>query len=162
MAAPLSLTSGWFIAPGREAETIAALRRLAWEVQANEPDTLMYLVHVPFSADQPAIESLPPPTPNSVVFIEEYRTPEAFPQHVKGPVFRTFVEKNGSLFVNSDGKPFTTVPFLTRIAGFIRRGAGASPWFRPRHRPSHHYPRIPNAPTRSVGLIGKFQISLAN
>jgi hypothetical protein len=49
MAAPLSLTSGWFIAPGREAETIAALRRLAWEVQANEPDTLMYLVHVPFS-----------------------------------------------------------------------------------------------------------------
>jgi len=113
-------------------------------------------------ADQPAIQSLPPPTPNSVVFIEEYRTPQAFPQHVKGPVFRTFVEKNGSLFVNSDGKPFTTVPFLTRIAGFIRRGAGASPWFRPRHRPSHHYPRIPNAPTRSVGLIGKFQISLAN
>jgi predicted enzyme related to lactoylglutathione lyase/quinol monooxygenase YgiN len=119
MPAPLSLTSGWYIAPGKGSEALAALRNLAAAVYANEPDTLMYLVHTPF-ADEGSIVSRPPVTANSVVFFETYRTPQAFLAHVNGPVFQEFVAKNGSLFVNSNGGPFTTVQFLTRIAGFIR------------------------------------------
>jgi len=33
---------------------------------------------------------------------------------------------------------------------------------RPRHCPSHHRPRLPNTPSLSVELSGKFQISLAS
>jgi uncharacterized protein len=66
---PLSLISEWYIAPGGEAAALAALRQLAKDVQANEPGTLTYLVHMPFSGSA-RIQSLPPARPNSVLFLE--------------------------------------------------------------------------------------------
>lgn len=125
MAEPLSLTSTWFLVPGREAEAVPELRELARQVQEKEPGTLAYLVHMPF-ADSGAIVSLPPVVRSVVTFFEIYRDPQAFLDHVNGPVFKEFVSKHGSLFLQAHGNPWTTVSFLHREAGFIRgRAIGA-------------------------------------
>lgn len=118
--APLNLISQWFIAPNCEAAVIAALEQLAVEVLAAEPDTLSYLVHIPFEEGSGTIQSHPPSIPRSVLFFESYRTPQAFLDHVQGPVFKNFVAKHGAMFVSAGGHPFTTVSFLTRVAGFTR------------------------------------------
>ncbi|MCK6590883.1 MAG: VOC family protein [Polyangiaceae bacterium] len=115
----LSLTSTWFIKPGREEEAIGALASLAEEVEANEPDTLIYLVHTPFLSDR-RVTSLPPSAPGSVLFFEVYRNVDAFQRHVSGAIFTGFVRKHGDLFVSSDGSRFSCVQFLARRAGFIR------------------------------------------
>jgi hypothetical protein len=117
---PLSLISYWYIAPNCETAAIAPLEQLAKDVRAAEPDTLSYLVHIPFRGDAGSIQSLPPAVSRSVLFFEVYRTPQAFLDHVNGPVFVNFVTQHGSLFVNANGKPFTTVEFLSRVAGFSR------------------------------------------
>jgi uncharacterized protein len=122
----LSLTSTWYIAPGKESAALTALRTLAQGVYASEPDTLAYLVHTPFQSADGSIQSLPPVNPLSVVFFEVYRNPEAFLRHLNGPVFTDFVARNGSFFVNSNGKPFNTVEFLTQIAGFLRNETSAA------------------------------------
>jgi predicted enzyme related to lactoylglutathione lyase/quinol monooxygenase YgiN len=116
----LSLTSSWYIAPGKEALVLAALQQLAKDVYAAEPDTLTYLIHTPFPGDGSSIQSRPPVTAHSVLFFEVYRNPEAFLSHVNGPVFTKFVAQHGSLFVSSHGSPFSTVEFLTQLAGFTR------------------------------------------
>jgi predicted enzyme related to lactoylglutathione lyase len=121
---PLSLTSLWYPAPGSETQALAALRQLAADVYADEPDTLMYFIHTPFP-DEDDIVSLPPVAANTVLFLETYRTPQAFLAHVNGSIFKNFVAEHGSLFVNSNGKPFSMVTFLTRFAGFIRPEASA-------------------------------------
>jgi len=117
--APVSLISEWFLKPGSEAEGTAALSQLALDVQANEPDTLTYLVHIPF-LDDSRLQALPPVDPSSILFFETYRNADAFLAHVNGPVFKNFVAKHGDLFIASNGSPYTTVEFLTRRAGFIR------------------------------------------
>lgn len=117
--APVSLISEWFLKPGSEAEGIAALRQLALDVEANESDTLTYLVHTPFQGDA-RLQALPPVDPSSVLFFETYRDADAFLAHVGGPVFKGFVAAHGDLFIASNGSPYTTVEFLTRQAGFIR------------------------------------------
>ncbi|HEX8847564.1 MAG TPA: antibiotic biosynthesis monooxygenase [Pyrinomonadaceae bacterium] len=121
-----SLTSTWTIQRGKEKSAIAALRRLAQQVEQNEAGTLIYLVHVP-DMTQP---SLPTPSNLEVVFFEVYRDEQAFHEHVNGSIFQSFVAEYGSLFLSmapidcGDGKtvikPFTTVEFLERKAGFIR------------------------------------------
>lgn len=115
----VSLTSNWFIRPGCEQAADAALRVLAREVQLEEPDTLTYLVHRPFH-DPAQLQSLPPGNPLTVLFFETYRNADAFLRHVNGPVFTQFVQQHGDLFVQSNGKPFTTVEFLETLAGFVR------------------------------------------
>jgi len=116
---PLSLTSTWFIAPGNEQAAIAAVKALAKEVEASEPDTLIYLAHTPLTDDN-RVTSLPPPYSGTILFFEMYRTVEAFLRHVNGPVFTNFVANSGNLFVAQNGAPFTFVAFLTRQAGFVR------------------------------------------
>ena len=121
-----SLTSVWTIQKGKEAEATAALKRLAEQVKRKEADTLAYLVHTP-DMTQP---SLPTPSHLEVVFFEIYKNEKAFLAHVNGPVFQGFVKEHGNLFLSmapvecGDGqkvvKPFTTVEFLERKAGFIR------------------------------------------
>ena len=121
-----SLTSTWTIQAGKERAAIAALRRMAQQVEQKEAGTLIYLVHVP-DMTQP---SLPTPSNLEVVFFEVYRDEQAFKEHVTGSIFQQFVEKHGTLFLSmpaidcGDGhsvtKPFTTVEFLKRKAGFIR------------------------------------------
>jgi quinol monooxygenase YgiN len=120
-----TLTSTWTIAKGKEKPAVAALKRLAKQVQEGEADTLIYLVHVP----DMTLESLPTPSNLEVVFFEVYKDKAAFCAHVNGPIFKEFVEKHGGLFLSTKGvcggdestaKPFTTVEFLKRKSGFIR------------------------------------------
>jgi predicted enzyme related to lactoylglutathione lyase/quinol monooxygenase YgiN len=114
------LTSRWFIRPGLEVEVVSAVTQLAARVQAEEPDTLIYLAHLPCT-EAAALQSLPPSEPGLLLFFEMYRNPQAFLGHVNGPIFKQFVQQHGSLFVPSaQGSPYTTVEFLSRRAGFIR------------------------------------------
>lgn len=117
------MTSRWFLAPGREGEAEQALCELAASVDANEPGTLAYLVHRPCQGNT-QIQSLPPTAPHSIVFFECYRDVDAFLAHLHGPLFQAFVRDHGGLFVTVAGKPYTTVEFLRRSAGFIRAAAG--------------------------------------
>jgi uncharacterized protein len=121
-ASPVSLTSTWFIRPGCEEAVDAALQQLAVDVEQHEPDTLTYLVHLPYQSDS-RLQSLPPADPLSVLFFETYRNADAFFKHVNGPVFTGFVQQYGHLFVSSNGKPFTFVDYLETRAGFMRTGA---------------------------------------
>jgi uncharacterized protein len=122
----LSLTSHWYVAPGCEAAVLEALQKLADDVYRFEPDTLTYLVHTSLNSAEAPIQSLPPVNPRTIVFFESYRSPEAFLRHVNGPVFTEFVTRNSSLFVNSNGKPFTSVEFYTQVAGFMRNETSAA------------------------------------
>ena len=120
-----TLTSTWTIKRGKERPALAALRHLARRVEQDEEGTLIYLVHVPDTAQ----ESLPTPSPLEVIFFEVYRDKAAFVAHVCGPIFKDFVAKHVDLFLSEKSacgddvsvtKPFTTVEFLKRKAGFIR------------------------------------------
>lgn len=118
----VSLTSTWFIKPGCEDQVLAGLGRLAQEVQALEPGTLVYRVHTPYAADA-RLQSLPPVARNSVVFFEQYVDADAFLAHLHGPSFARFTQEYGPMFTTTDGHPFTTVNFLSLQAGFSRSGA---------------------------------------
>jgi quinol monooxygenase YgiN len=120
-----TLTSTWTIKRGKERPAIAALKRLARQVEQGEEGTLLYLVHVP----DMRLESLPTPSNLEVVFFEVYKDKAAFCAHVNGPIFEGFVAKHGDLFLSTEGvcgggegaaKPFSTVEFLERKGGFIR------------------------------------------
>ena len=119
------LISVWTLRQGQEKAGIAALKRLAAQVEAHEKDTLAYLVHVP-DMSQP---SLPTPSRFEVVFFEIYKNKAAFEKHVTGPDFTNFVKRHKRLFLclQVEGRngekitwPYSTVEFLTRQAGFIR------------------------------------------
>ena len=116
---PVSLTSEWFLKAGSEEAAIAALKQVALDVQLREPDTLAYLVHTPYQSGG-ELQSLPPSDPQSVLFFEIYKDAAAFHAHVNGPIFTVFVQDFGDLFHCVNGKPYTTVNFLSRRAGFVR------------------------------------------
>jgi predicted enzyme related to lactoylglutathione lyase/quinol monooxygenase YgiN len=119
-AGSVSLTSRWFIRPGCEAQAIAAVDEVAAKVLAGEPGTLIYLAHTANTGND-GLQSLPPSQPELLLFFEMYRDPQAFLQHVNGPIFTAFVRDHGHLFVpNGQGAPYTTVEFLARRAGFVR------------------------------------------
>jgi predicted enzyme related to lactoylglutathione lyase/quinol monooxygenase YgiN len=122
----VSLTSQWFIRPGCEDQVIEAVTQLAAEVESQEPGTLTYLVHTQWAGDG-GLQSLPPFNPLSLLFFEIYRDAQAFQDHVNGPLFTQFVQLYGDHFVTSGGKsiaegarPYTTVQFLSRRAGYVR------------------------------------------
>lgn len=124
-SAPVSLTSRWYIRPGREAEVVAAVTELAARVRATEPGTLMYLVHT--VSPEPTLQSLPPPSPQLLLFMERYRDAAAFQAHVSGPAFTAFVATWGDAFVpDAHGRPYTEVTFLREEAGFVRDAALAA------------------------------------
>ncbi len=115
----VSLISRWFLRPAKEKQGWEALKGLAREVEAKEPNTLAYLVHTPL--DGAKLQSLPPSDPTWVEFFEIYRNAQAFDHHVNGEVFTKFVDEHGALFVPNDkGEPFTTVLFMSLQAGFAR------------------------------------------
>jgi uncharacterized protein len=122
----VSLTSQWFIRPGCETEVIEAVTQLAAEVESQQPGTLTYLVHTQWTGDGD-LQSLPPFNPLSLLFFEVYRDAQAFKDHVTGPLFTQVVQQYGDLFITAGGKsiaegdrPYTTVQFLSRRAGYVR------------------------------------------
>ncbi|AKJ03883.1 putative enzyme related to lactoylglutathione lyase [Archangium gephyra] len=121
--APVHLISKWIFRKGREKEGLEALKKLAAEVLANEPGTLMYRVHTPVVEDRGLPPSLPASVPQEVVFIETYANTQAFLDHVNGPRFTRFVKEHGALFLgpsDTPGKPFIQVQFLELQTGFTR------------------------------------------
>lgn len=113
------LTAKWTILPGNEEKAIAVLQKLAQDVKANEPDTLLYMVHVPDFNQK----SLPTPPAGEVEFWEIYKDQNAFFAHVNGPIFQEFVKNYGQLFLNDFNVPsqvFMTTKVLTQIEGFAR------------------------------------------
>jgi quinol monooxygenase YgiN len=123
----VSLTSQWFIRPGFEKQVQGAVKKLAADIALKEPGTLTYLVHMPW-ADAGILQSLPPSTAPSLLFFETYRDADAFKAHIRGTLFKQFVNQYGHRFIPSDpfpndpaskAEPYTTVQFLTRVAGFV-------------------------------------------
>jgi quinol monooxygenase YgiN len=115
-----SLISIWTIKRGKERAAVAALKRLAKEVQKHEKKTLTYLVHVPDS---------PTPSPLQVVFFEIYKDNAAFLVHLNGPIFNGFVNRHKNLFLCTTvesksgekiARPYVSAEILKRIAGFVR------------------------------------------
>ena len=107
----------WFIKANENA-VLEALRELAAQVEAQEPDTWMYLVH---TGKQEG--SVPPPASGEVVFVEAYKDFNALLQHVNGKLFQTFVSQYGADFVQElapNKGPFMLVESLVRLAGFVR------------------------------------------
>jgi quinol monooxygenase YgiN len=107
----------WYIKSNENA-VLKALRDLALQVEAQEPDTWLYLVH---TGNQEG--STPPPAPGEVVFMEAYRDLNALLLHVHGKPFQTFLKQYGNDFVpltTPNEGPFMLVESLARIAGFVR------------------------------------------
>lgn len=130
----LTLISCWELLDGCPAELKVELDQLAEKVQAAEPDTLMYCVHLEspnvLDASNNPIEPPPAPIPLSaqttVTFIEIYNDEVAFSRHVNGPVFQAFLKAYGKYFKQDPerpGWPITKNASLTRVSGFIRSKA---------------------------------------
>lgn len=126
-----SLVAKWTMKQGKEKTAIAALKRLARQVQKTEEGTLVYLVHTPDLSQG----SLPTPSNLEVLFFEVYKDKNAFLAHVTGPVYTKFVDAHKDLFLcasskSEDGEtvvsPFVIVEFVKRQAGFIRQGEMAA------------------------------------
>lgn len=114
------LEAKWTILPGNEEKAKTALIQLAKDVHENEPETLLYMVHVPDFKQK----SLPTPPQGEVLFWEVYENQDAFLKHVNGPIFTTFVKTYGSLFLSDFSNPpqvFMTTEVLTQIEGFSRK-----------------------------------------
>jgi predicted enzyme related to lactoylglutathione lyase/quinol monooxygenase YgiN len=116
----VSLISRWFVKPGCHEAAMRALTKAARDVEAKEPGTLTYRIHVQRRGHEKDLQSLPPEDPLSILFFEVYRDADAFEHHLHGKVFTAFVRDHGDLFTGAGGKPFTTVNFLTLHAGFSR------------------------------------------
>jgi len=160
---PVSLTSEWFLKAGSEEAAIAALKQVALDVQLREPDTLAYLVHTPYQSGG-ELQSLPPRDPQSVLFFEIYKDAAAFHAHVNGPVFTAFVQDFGDLFHCVNGKPYTTVNFLSRRAGFVRMKAfytDVFEWSYDTGTANFAYIQFPDGPPALLGGIGQAQPKVA-
>lgn len=115
------LIAKWTILPGNEKKAVTALKKLAQDVQENEPGTLLYMVHTPNFNEK----SLPTPPAGEVFFWEIYKDHAAFLKHVNGTVFKDFVKTYGNLFLTDFSavpQVFMTTEVLTQIGGFARTG----------------------------------------
>lgn len=114
------LVAKWTILPGNEEKAKTALIQLAKDVQENEPETLLYMVHIPNFNEK----SLPTPPQGEVIFWEVYVDQDAFLKHINGSIFQNFVKTYGSLFLSDFSNPpqvFMTTEVLTQIEGFSRK-----------------------------------------
>jgi quinol monooxygenase YgiN len=118
-----TIIAKWYI-KSNESAVLQGLRHLAAQVEAQEPDTWMYVVHIGNQAG-----SVPPPAPGEVVFLEAYKDLNALLQHVNGKLFQTFLTQFGTDFVpvmEPNKGPVMLVESLARIAGFVRPQAAES------------------------------------
>ena len=86
----------WSIIPGNEAKAYAALGALAAQVEKEQPDTWMYLIHTP-NLD-PGVNTFPMPGPQQVGFVEGYKDREAFHKHHDSPIMKEFFAKTARTF----------------------------------------------------------------
>ena len=115
------LIAKWTMLPGNETKAITALKKLAQDVEQNEPGTLLYMVHTPNFKEK----SLPTPAAGEVVFFEIYKDQAAFMKHITGPIFTTFIKNYGNLFLQDFNMPsqvFMTTEVLSQLGGFARAG----------------------------------------
>ncbi len=120
----LTLIARWTIKKDCNAKAVAALKKLAKAVEM-ETGTLMYLVHTPdfiqfTDKSGNEHESLPTPSTQEVVFVEQYKNKQAFLDHINSAAFQSFLKEHGDLFVASNGRPFVEIEFLAQQAGFVR------------------------------------------
>ncbi|HEX5726781.1 MAG TPA: antibiotic biosynthesis monooxygenase family protein [Longimicrobiaceae bacterium] len=131
----VTLISRWKLRDGCPPELADTLRQLAAVVQAQEPGTLAYVVHLgapdPLAADgaprQPPAPPYAPAQQTEVVFVEMYRDAEAFSAHLAGDAFKGFVSRNLQHFYEdpeTPGRPNAVTVFLERESAFIRPDAG--------------------------------------
>ena len=80
------LDAFWSIIPGNEAKAYAALGALAAQVEKEEPDTWMYLLHTP-NLD-PGVNTFPMPGPQQVAFVEGFKDRDAYHKHAKSPILK--------------------------------------------------------------------------
>jgi quinol monooxygenase YgiN len=127
----ITLISKWKLRNGMPPELAEALRDVATIVQAQEPGTLVYSVHLsaasPLCADRnplhPPPTGVPPELQTEVIFFEVYADADAFAAHVNGPIFTSFRTANIQYFYEdpaNPGWPNTDTPFLERLAAFFR------------------------------------------
>ncbi|MFI6445956.1 putative quinol monooxygenase [Kitasatospora sp. NPDC050543] len=114
----ISVVTKWWCLPGREQEAVAALKDLVQQVKDGEPDTLMYCLHT-----AEVTGSLPPPTPNEVIFMGAWTSRQAFDDHRTGKIFTDWLEKHLDLFVQNDNRLYVSAEFADRFAGFVRGAA---------------------------------------
>lgn len=130
----ITLISKWKLRNGVPNALAAALRDVAATVQAEEPRTLVYSVHLsapsPLGPDREPLD--PPPNflpcdqQTEVVFFEVYVDADAFAAHVNGPVFTAFRKANIQYFYEdpaNPGWPNTETPFIERQSAFFRSDA---------------------------------------
>ncbi len=102
------------------------------QVKKVECDTLMYMVHLPARSplDQGRVQppsSIPLPEQTEVVFVEIYKSAEAFKDHLNGVPFTEFRKQNMQYFCEdpqNPGWPDAKTEFLDRQSAFIREEAG--------------------------------------
>lgn len=125
----VSLISRWKLKAGLDQKLLVVLRALAGRVEANEPDTLMYRVHLPVNYPlgddgQPAqVPPIPLSEQKEVVFVEVYRNAAAFATHTQGDVFKQFLSSTIDYFEpdpDRPGWPLTDTVFMSLMSGFER------------------------------------------
>ena len=94
------------IKDGKRDEALAALKKMAEGVEANEPGTLAYVIHQ-LKDD-----------PSEIVFFELYADDDASKAHREGAAMKTFQSGFAEMFDVSQVK----IEQLDRIAGVVRAG----------------------------------------
>ena len=92
------------IKDGKEDEALAALKKMAEGVEANEPGTLAYVIHR--SIDDPS----------EIVFFELYKDDDAAKAHSQGDSMKAFQSGFAEIFDVSQVK----IERLDRVAGVVR------------------------------------------
>lgn len=127
----ITLISRWTLRDGCSPELAAVLEDLAAQVEAAEPRTLAYSVHLaapsPLGGDQ--LPLVPQPSPidlaqqTEVVFFEVYADAQAFSDHVRGPTFQAFLAAHRSAFYadpSNPDMPHADTTFYARESAFFR------------------------------------------
>ena len=123
------IVANWRLRKPLDDSTRELLTNYAAEVEATEPGTLVYRVHVGL-LDNPGLVSLPPVSDSVITFIELYENEAAFGAHTApGSAFSMMVEQYGDeLFVipkpfgSNDQRqnPFNAAQFYELVAGYTR------------------------------------------
>ena len=114
----ISIVTKWWHVDGARDKAVEALKDLVRQVEQHEPDTYMYCLHTSVVSG-----SLPPPTPNELIFLGTWKDRKAFDDHRDGKLFQDWLAKHLDLFVKIDGRLYVSAEFADRFAGFVRKEA---------------------------------------